>query len=166
METATALVGTGLSAFQAIKSASDKKKAESEAANYETTEIVNNAENLSLSTYGTDIMKEQSARNSALLIEAARGGGARGIASMLPRIQANNNKVDQDIAISLENQDIKRQYAINQGADNAMRMKVQRDTDNLSAISSQYNAANQNMNQGIWGVASGLASVGRGLKTD
>ena len=34
--------------------------------------------------------------------------------------------------------------------------KVGRDNTNIAALSSQYNAANQDLNKGLWGMASGL----------
>lgn len=166
LATATALVGTGLSAFQTIKSGKEKRDAKNAMNNYNRVDLENPYENIQLSTYGTDIMKEQSARNTASAIDAVRGGGARLIASTLPKIQANANKVDQNIAMDLEQQDLKRQYAIARGDENILRMKEQRDRENIAAISSQYNAANQNFNQGLWGVASGAASTMRGLQYD
>lgn len=159
--TASALIGTGLSAYQTIKAGSDRKKAERDAANYNRQDLINSYKNIQLSTYGTDVMKEQSARNAATMIDASRSGGARTVASTLPRIQANLNSVDQQIAMDLEKQDIARQRDIARGEERLTLIKEQRDIDNLNAISSQYNAANQDFNRGLWGVASGISSLGR-----
>ena len=113
--TASALVGTGLSAYQTIKGASDKKKAERAMNNYERQELVNPYEDIQILTRGTDIMREQADKTTASLVEAARGGGIRGVHSMLPAIQANSNKINQDIAMDLENQEKRRQELIARG---------------------------------------------------
>jgi hypothetical protein len=159
--TAAALVGVGLSAAQAIKASSDKKKAENEMRNYKRQDLVNPYENMKLSTYGTDIMREDAGRDIASLTDAARGGGVRGVMGAIPRLQAQSNQVNQQIGANLEQQDLRRQYSIAQGEQQNTRIRENRDNQNLSAISSQYNAASQNMNAGIWGAASGLASAAR-----
>lgn len=164
--TATALVGTAISGYQAISSASEKKKVGDEIANYNRQDLVNSYRNMPLFTRGTDIMKEQSAINAASAIDTVRGGGARLVASTLPKIQSNLNKVDQEIALNLERQGIEREKMIAQGEERLTLLKEQRDIDNLNALSSQYNAAQQNFNQGLWGVASGVSSAARGLQTD
>ena len=163
--TATALVGTGLSAFQTINSAKEKKDAEKEKNAYQVFEPTNAAENISLASGATDIMRDESARNTATMVDALRNAGPRGIAQ-IPRLQANANKVNQDIGLSYLERDEKRKYAVARGEEKIMDWKVNRDNNNLSAISSQYNAANENFNKGLWGVASGISSTMRGLETD
>lgn len=158
--TASALIGTGLSAYQTIKSAKDKKDAQNAMRNYNRQELINPYENIKLSTYGTDVMREESARNTSTMVDALRGAGTRGIAQ-LPKLQANTNKVNQEIAMDLERQDLRRQQMIARGDERIMAYKEQRDIDNLGAISSQYNAANQDFNKGLWGVASGITSTMR-----
>jgi hypothetical protein len=164
--TATALIGTGISAFQAINGANQRKKAQQEMDNYERQELVNPSENIRLSTYGTDIQREDASRAVATFTDAARNAGIRGIYSALPKIQAKSNEVNQQIGQQLEKQDINRQYKIAQDEMRLMGIKENRDYQNLNAISSQWNASNQDFNQGLWGVASGVASAMRGLETD
>lgn len=164
--TATALVGVGLSAYSAIKANKDKKKASKEAKKYQRQEIVNPYKDIPLSTYGTDIMREDASRDVATITEAARSAGLRGIATAIPRIQAHSNKVNQQIGMDLEKQDLRRKYNEAQAEMRIMGIHEQRDNQNLAALSSQYNAADQNFKQGLWGVASGLSSAARGLKAD
>ena len=156
--TAAALIGTGISAFQTIKGASDKKAAQSAMDNYRRVELDNPYKNIQLSTYGTDIMRQDAALNLATLSDDARSAGVRGVMGAIPKLQAGYNKVSQQIGIDLEKQDLDRQYAVAQGDERILRMKEQRDNQNINAISSQYNAANEDFNRGLWGVASGLTS--------
>lgn len=159
--TATALVGTGLSAYQTVKDSSDKRKAQKEMDNYERQELINPYKDIQLSTYGTDIMRDDAARDVASFTEAARNSGIRGIMGVLPKLQANSNKVNQQIGMNLERQDLERKRMQARGDERIMNYKENRDNQNISAISSQYNAANQDFNNGLWGVASGLTSAVR-----
>lgn len=157
--TATALVGAGISVYQTVKANKEKKDAAEEMKAYNRQELENPYENIQLSTYGTDIMREESARTIASLTDAAKSAGVRGVMSAIPRIQSGANQVSQQIGADLEQQDLKRQYAVAQGEEQIMGVKENRDNQNIGAISSQYNAANQDFNQGLWGAATGLASA-------
>lgn len=153
-----ALIGTGISAFQTLSSLGKKNSIEDEFNNYKRNELKNPYENMKLSTYGTDVMREESARNVASLTDSAISAGVRGVMGAIPKIQASANQVAQQIGTNLEEQDQRRQYAIAQGDERIMAMKENRDNQNLAALSSQYNAANQDFNQGLWGIASGISS--------
>ena len=161
--TVTAIVGAGISAYTAIKSASDKKKAQAQLNNYERQELINPYKDIKLSTYGTDIQRQDANRDVATLTEASRNAGIRGVFGAVPKIGALSNKVNENIGQQLEQQDINRQQAIARGEMQLMGVKENRDNQNISAISSQWNAANQDYQRNLWGVASGLASAGRSI---
>ena len=154
--TAAALVGTGISAYQAIKAGKDRKASKNAMDNYDRQELVNPYEKLKLSTYGTDIRREESARTVASLTDIAKGMGARGAWGLIPKIQGNANKVEGDIATDYVDKFEKREYAIAAAEEKINDWKVGRDNTNIAALSSQYNAANQDLNKGLWGMASGL----------
>ena len=156
--TAAALVGTGISAIQAIGASKEKNASKRDMENYEVYEPTNTAKDISISSVGADIRREESARTVASLTDVAKSLGARGAYGMLPKIQANANKVNQEIGIDLDKQDINRQQMIARGADRIMAHKEQRDNANIAALSSQYTAANEDFNKGLWGVASGITS--------
>lgn len=159
--TAAALVGTGLSAFQTIKASKEKKDAQRAMDNYERQDLVNPHKDIQLSTYGTDIMRQDASRDIASFTDAARNAGIRGIMGAIPKLQAGSNRVNQQIGMDLEKQDLNRQQMIARGEERNTAYRENRDNQNLSAISSQYNAANQDFNQGLWGVASGITSFAR-----
>lgn len=161
--TATALVGAGISAYSAIKGAKDKKEAQRAMDNYERQELNNPYENIQLSTYGTDIQRQDASRDVATLTDAARNAGIRGILGGLPKIQAKSNRVNQNIGMQLEQQEINRQRAIARGEMQLTGIRENRDVENINALSSQYNAGNQQMWGSIMGTASGLASAGRAV---
>ena len=154
--TAAALVGTGLSAYQAVSAAGEKKASKNAMDNYNLHEPQNASKNISLASRGTDIMREESARTVASLTDIAKGMGARGAWGLIPKIQGNANKVEGDIATDYVDKFEKREYAIAAAEEKINDWKVGRDNTNIAALSSQYNAANQDLNKGLWGMASGL----------
>lgn len=164
--TAASLIGTGLAAYQTIKAGSEKKSIGNEIDNYNVYEPTNSAKNISLNTLGTDIMRQDAARDIGSLTDAAISGGVRGVMGAIPKIQAGANKVNQDIAMDYANRDERRQYAVARGEEKIMDWKINRDNQNIAALSSQYNASNENFNRGLWGMASGVMSTVRGVQQD
>lgn len=164
--TAAALVGTGLSAYQAVSAAGEKKASKNAMDNYNLHEPQNASKNISLASRGTDIMREESARTVASLTDIAKGMGARGAYGLIPKIQANANKVEEKIAMDMIARDEKRQYSIAADELKIDEWKINRDNANIAALSSQYTAANDSFNKGLWGVASGVTSTMRGLEQD
>jgi len=71
--------------------------------------------------------------------------------------------LNADAAANLDNQGMRRAYAI--AGDNARIEGITEDRDNanISALSSQANAGRQDMWSGIMGAASGLGAAGRGI---
>jgi len=154
--TAAALVGTGISAIQAIGASKEKNASKRAMENYEVYEPTNTAKDISISSVGADIRREESARTVSSLTDIAKGMGARGAWGLIPKIQGNANKVEGDIATDYGDKFEKRDYAIAAAEEKINDWKVGRDNTNISALSSQYNAANQDLNKGLWGMASGL----------
>lgn len=152
----TTALGVGISGFQAYQGMKDKKKAENELNNYERQALTNAFENVKISTVGTDLMREESQRNSADLVDASRNAGIRGILGGIPKIQSNANAVNRQIQADLDNQVIKKEYAI-AGDETALRnIKEDRDNANIAALSSQIQKGEADMWNGISGVAKGI----------
>ena len=72
--TATAILGGGLAAYQAIDGASQKRKAKNALQRYKRQDLdaPNPYENIPISTVGSDIMTEQSQMNNANAVDALR----------------------------------------------------------------------------------------------
>lgn len=159
--TATAIIGTGMSAYQAIDSANKKKKASKALANLKTPETSNVAENLTVSTRGAEIRKESAGRASASAIDALRGSGTRGIIGAVGKVVAENNAVSADIGANLDEQqkDIDRMKA---GDDVRIQgVKEQRYQSDVAGLSSQIDSANDSKNQAIANTIQGLGSAGQ-----
>lgn len=153
--TATAIVGGGLAAYQAIDGANQKRKAQNALQRYKRQDLdaSNPYENIPISTVGSDIMTEQSQMNNTNAVDALRNGGTRGIA-MIPQVVANSNRQNQEIRAYLDDQVTKRNYAI-AGDKTAIRgMKEERENADLAGLGQQMQVGRQDMWSGFRGLAS------------
>ncbi len=151
----TAGLGLGMSAYQSISGASQKRKAKNALQRYKRQELdaPNPYENIPISTVGSDIMTEQSQMNNANAVDALRNGGTRGIA-MIPQVVANSNRQNQEIRAYLDDQVTKRNYAI-AGDKTAIRgMKEERENADLAGLGQQMQVGRQDMWSGFRGLAS------------
>jgi hypothetical protein len=156
----TMAIGAVTSGYQMYKGIQDKKDAEAAAERYERQEFNNVADDMQVSTLGSDLQREEQARLSATQVGALQGAGSRGVIGGLGRVEAAGQAVSQGIAANLDAQqkEIDRMRA--QDDANIRAMQEQRENQDLAALSSQYNAGNQMMWQGISGVAqSAMAGV-------
>lgn len=146
-----ALIGLGISAFQAFQGAKDKKNAQNQLNDYERQTLSNAYENIQISTVGSDLMTQESQRTTANLTDATRNAGLRGVLGGIPKIQAQNNLANQEARKYLDDQVNKRQYAISEDEIRLRNIKENRDVENISALSSQVDAGKQDMWNGIIG---------------
>lgn len=156
--------GLALSGIQAIDGANRSKKGERELNNYERQELNNAYENISISTMGSDLLREENARTTSNLVDATQLGGARSIIGGIPRIAATTNQINQEAAKMLDDQVREREYAI--AGDNARIEGIteNRDISNINALSSQVDSGRQDMWSGFGSALSSAAYLGSGLK--
>lgn len=162
--TATAILGGGLAAYQAIDGANQKRKAQNAIQRYQRQDLdaSNPYENIPISTVGTDIMREESQRTSANAVDALRNGGTRGVA-MIPQIVAGQNRQNQEIRAYLDDQINKRNYAI-AGDKTAIRgMKEDRENADLAGLGQQMQVGRQDMWSGFRGLASSAMSAANNI---
>jgi len=162
--TAIAATGALASGIQAISGAKQRRDARQELENYERQNLENIAEGLQVSTLGADLQREEQARLAASQVGALQGAGVRGLVGGLGRVEAGNQMMNREIAANLDAQQkqIDQMYAQDQA--NIRGMQEQREVGDISALSSQYNAGNAMMWQGIGGIAqSGMAALSGGL---
>ena len=161
--TAIAMAGVGLlgSGYQAIKGAKDARDAKNALDNYKRQEFNNIAEGLQVSTLGADLQREEQARLASSQVDALQGMGARGVIGGLGRVEAGNQMVNRQIAADLDAQQKQIDQIRAQDEANIRSMQEQREIQDIAGLSSQYNAGNQMMWQGIGGVAqSAMAGLG------
>jgi len=158
--TAIAATGALASGIQAISGAKQRRDAKNALENYQRQELENVAEGLQVSTLGADLQREEQARLASSQVGALQGAGARGLLGGLGRVEAGNQMMNREIAANLDAQQkqIDQMYAQDQA--NIRGMQEQREVGDISALSSQYNAGNAMMWQGIGGIAqSGMSAL-------
>jgi hypothetical protein len=170
--TAIAATGALASGIQAISGAKQRRDARQALENYERQNLENIAEGLQVSTLGADLQREEQARMAASQVGALQGAGVRGLVGGLGRVEAGNQMLNRQIGADLDMQQrqIDQMYAQDQA--NIRGMQEQREVGDISALSSQYNAGNAMLWQGIGGIAqSGMAGLsggafGKGVGTE
>jgi hypothetical protein len=161
--TAIAATGALASGIQAISGAKQRRDAQRELENYQRQELINPAEGLQVSTLGAQLKAVEQARLAATQVGALRGAGVRGLIGGLGRVDAENQMVNSEIGAGLdaEQKQIDQMYAQYEG--NIMGMQEQREVADIAGLSSQYNAGNAMLWQGIGGIAqTGMSAIGGG----
>jgi hypothetical protein len=170
--TAIAGVGALASGIQAISGAKQRRDSRTAFENYQRQEFENVAEGLQVSTLGADLKRQEQARLASAQIESLKGAGVRGLFGGLGRVEAGQQAVIGEIGADLDAQQrqIDQMYA--QDEANIRGMQEQREVSDIAGLSSQYNAGNAMMWQGIGGIAqSGMAAIeggafGKGIGTE
>lgn len=157
----SAVIGVGLSAYQIAQAEKAKKAARKGLNEYERQTLDNAFENVSISTLGSDLLKEEGQRSAAGYVDTLQNAGVRGVVGGIPKVVASLNNVNQDAAKMLDSQFINREYAI--AGDNARieGIRENRDMSNIAGLSSQLNAAKQDAMNGYMGMASSIAMGAR-----
>lgn len=156
---AAGLVMGDVKAYDGSKRASNAKN---ELNSYERESLDNAFKEIKISTLGADLLREENAKTSAGLTYASQLSGARGIMTNIPKIISGTHQINQEAAKLLDDQQMRREYAI--AGDNARieGMLENRDIANIGALSSQIDAGNQDMYEGIMG---GLSAGAWGAKS-
>lgn len=161
--TAIGLGGLALSGIQAIDGANRSKKAQRELNNYERQELNNAYENISVSTMGSDLLREENARTSANLVNSTQLGGTRSIIGGVPRVVSATNEINQEAAKMLDDQVKQREYAIAGDNSRIEGITENRDIANINALSSQVDAGRQDMWAGFGSALSSAAYMGNSM---
>lgn len=166
----TASIGILGAGYQAYKGAKDAKDAKNALNNYQRQDFSNIAEGLQVSTLGADLQREEQARLSATQVDTLAGAGVRGVLGGLGRVEAGNQMTSRQIAADLDMQQKQIDQMRAQDEANIRSMQEQREMQDIAGLSSQYNAGNQMMWEGIGGIAqtgiSGLGAMGKGDVTN
>ena len=154
----SAAVAVAGGAYQAISSAKQAKDAKDALNNLKVPELKNVYEGLQVSTMGADLQREEMGRQFSSGVDALRSGGIRGVIGGLSSLNAQQNVANRQIASDLDMQ--QKQIDQLKASDEARMQGIQeqRHQQDVAALSSQYNAGQQGVMQGLSGVAQGVAS--------
>ena len=146
-----------------ITEAKNKKKIAREIANQKEVQLTNIADGMQVSTLGTDLEKEENARLSLSQTSALQEGGTRALIGGLGSVTAQNQNANARIAANLDEQQNNITNVRAQDEQRIQQTKDQRQANKLAALSSQYNAANQNQAQGMANIIQGAGMTGNAL---
>jgi len=119
---------------------------------YERQDLTNPYADMPISTIGSDLVREETGRATASMVDASRNAGIRGIYGNIPKIVANTNAVNAETRAYLDDQVQKRNYAI-AGDETAIRdINESRDTANLAGIGQRMEVGRQDMWSGLRGL--------------
>lgn len=154
----TAAIGAAAAGYAVYSGEKAKRQAEKKQREYERQSLEPESSpynNIQISSVGSDALREENQRATANTIDALAKNGTRGLA-MLPSVVGTNNKANQEARAYLDDQAIKRDYAL-AGDRTALRgLQENRENADLEGLGQQYQVGRQDMWNGIRGVASSL----------
>jgi hypothetical protein len=146
---ASGVLGAGMGLYELIQGAKQTKKGEGLLSAFDRQELTNSYENIGISTYGSDLIREETARNSASMIDAARSGGSRSVMGALGSVQEYTNTNNARAASDLDKQAVERDYAVAQDDVRIQGMQEQRDNMELDGIGQMINNGKQDTQKGL-----------------
>lgn len=152
-------LGAGVGLFQTIKGAKQSRDAQNALENYQRQQLENVAEGLQVSTLGADLQREEQARLAATQVDALKGGGSRAIIGGLGRVEAGNQAVNRQIGADLDMQQKQIDQMRAEDERRIQGMIEQRQNQDISALSSQYNTGQQNMMSGFGNIIAGTGQA-------
>jgi hypothetical protein len=154
----TAAIGLAATGYQIYNGEKQKREAEKEQRDYERQSVSPESSpynNIQISSVGSDALREENQRASANTINSLAKSGTRGLA-MLPTVVGTNNIANQEARSYLDDQAIKRDYAL-AGDKTALRgLQENREIADLEGLGQKYQVGRQDMWSGIRGVGSSL----------
>lgn len=145
-------------AYQAISSAKQAREAKNALQDLKIPEQTNVYKDLQVSTLGADLQKEQLGMQFSSGVDALRSGGIRGIVGGLGTLNTQQNMANRQIGADLDMQQKQIDQLVAQDEARMQGVSESRYQADVAALSSQYNAGQQGMMQGISGMAQGIAS--------
>jgi len=165
--TATAIMG-GLGLAKGIYDTVDGKRKEkarqAELDAYQRKERENAFRNMQISTIGSDAMREESSRNIATSMNSIGNAGTRAIIGATPRLVAEQNNVNRNIQKELDDQVIKRNYAIVGDDSQIRRMQEDRENADLAGLGNAIDVARQDANTGMNTMFNSIGGIASSMK--
>jgi len=163
----SAFIGMGIgllgSGYQALKGAKEARDAKEALANYQRQKLKNYYEDLTVSTLGSDLQREEQAGLASSQLETLQGAGVRGLIGGLGRVELGSQTVNKQIGAGLDEQQKAIDQMSAQGASQNQLIQEEREKADIAALSSQYNAGQSGLMQGIGSMANiGMNAFMRG----
>jgi hypothetical protein len=155
-----ALAGSGLQIAQGI---GQNNEANSAFDNFERQDLENVYSDMPISLLGSNLRREDASQATANLTEAARGSGIRGVFGALPRIQASSNQAARVNQLDVDDQVMRRNFAIAGDEGRIQGIQENRDNQDLAGIGQLMSVGQQNIQSGISGAFNSAGLIGSGF---
>lgn len=157
----TSIIMGGAAVGQAASGIIGKKKAKNELRDLEVPELTNAFEDIPISRVGSDLIREESARTNASLVDAAQAGGVRSVMSSIPRLVALNNETNQSAMKYLDDQVIDRNYNYARDEQRIRSMTENRYLGDVQGLNNEIQTQNQNIWSGVRGLVNTVGYADR-----
>jgi len=159
---ASGTLGTATGIYNLIRGAKEQAAAKRAMNEYERQKLTNVADGLQVSTLGSDLQREEQMRLAASQNQMLADSGTRGIVGGIGKVEAGNQKVMQQTAADLDEQ--QRKIEMMQAEDNARirTMQEARENADLAALSSQFQSGKMDANLGMGNIIQGVGQLGHG----
>jgi hypothetical protein len=158
-----AAVAAGISATASIiktsKAAKQERDAKKAIEQYDRQELTNVYGDLSVSTMGADLQREELARANATGVQALQQGGVRGLVGGLGLLQQGTIQQSRQIGAGLDIQQREINRLIAQDQTRIQKMMEQRENADLAGLGQQQAVGQQGVMSGIGDLAQIGASV-------
>lgn len=161
MGAAAAITGVAGGVANFFQGRKMRREAQSFIDNFEWQELKNPYKDLQVSTLGSDLQREELARQSATSTEALRGGGTRGLIGGLGRVQANANLVNREIAANLDQQQKQIDQMAAQDDTQIRAMTENRQANELAGYGQMLQQGRQQQQMGMGEVMQSAAYAGQ-----
>lgn len=158
VQAAIALASIGYSIYSGMQ---QKKEAKEKLDNLKVPELNNAFEDIQISTVGSELMREESQRTNATLVDAVRSGGTRSVMSSIPKIVALNNNQNKKARKYIDDQVIDRDYGIAGESRQIRRLEENRYLGDVHGLGNLYNVGSQNEWNGMRGAVALGGTVDR-----
>lgn len=109
-----------------------QREAQNNIDNFQWQKLDNPYENLTVSTMGADLQREEAGRTNAAAVESLRASGTRGLVAGLGRLQEQDNLRNRGIAADLDKQQKDIDYARAQDQTRIQAMTENRQSNELA----------------------------------
>jgi hypothetical protein len=164
MAAATTLIVGGVAlagaAAQTASGIAQTAKANKAINNYQRQDLTNKMEDIQISTMGSDLMREESARTTNTMINTIARGGSRAINANIGKITAANSQQNKYAAYDIEQQSTRRNELIARENARIQDMYENRENQDLYGLGAQLQAGRDTTWNGLSSMQTAIGFMG------
>lgn len=145
-------ISAAASLAQTISGISRRSKAKRALQDFERQELKNIANQLKVSTLGAELQSQEAQRRFATSVESLRSAGVRGVVGGLPAIEAQQQKLQRQIAADLDRQQKQIDMVRAQDEARIRQIQEQRESMEIAGLGSEMAAGSRELQVGLSGL--------------